>query len=143
MVDMPFCELCGSDKEETAEHAFFYCPKVRPLWSYVNEVTARIVPDRLVQLDVAYVVDSVSPPYSGEKRKVFFAELAVARMVIFSCRDLISYFKHQLRVKIRCDKKKLPFMTFCERWVSAASLCARVGAGFESTFPSSHGHYCP
>ena len=56
-------------------------------------------------LDVGYVVDNVLPPFQGEKRVVFLAILAVARMVIwttrkkglyddanFSHRDLILYF---------------------------------------------------
>ena len=68
-------------------------------------------------LDVGYVVDNVLPPFHSEKRVVFLAILAVARMVIwttrnkglyddanFSQRDLVLYFRHQLRVKIRCDR---------------------------------------
>ena len=53
----------------------------------------------------------------GEKRVVFFAILAVARMVIFATRkddrsnfslsDLILFF----RVKIRCDRKRLDRIT--------------------------------
>ena len=153
---MPFCTRCDSGLDETAKHAFFYCSKVHPLWKYVNEVTSRIAPDMLIPLDVSYVVDNVSPPFSGEKRKVFFAELAVARMVIwttrlrglygkqsFSCHDLIVYFRHQLRVKIRSDKQRLDSITFRKRWVHAASLCVRTGAGLETLLPSSHGHYGP
>ncbi len=34
--------------------------------------------------DVGYVVDNVLPPYQGEKRVVFLAILAVARMVIWT-----------------------------------------------------------
>ena len=156
MAVLPFCTRCNSGEEETVEHAFFNCCKVRPFWEYVNEVTARIAPNQLVPLDVGYVVDNVGPPFSGEKRKVFFAELAVARMVIwttrlrglyegvsFSCRDLIYYFKHQLKVKITCDKKMLDRITFCERWVHVASLCARTRAGLESTFPAAYGFHGP
>ena len=64
-------------------------------------------------LDVGYVVDNVDPPYRGEKRAVLLANPAVARKVIwmtrknglydgshFSHRDLILFFRHQLRVKI-------------------------------------------
>ena len=76
-------------------------------------------------LDVGYVMDNVLPPFQGEKRVVFLAFLAVARMVIwttrkkglyddanFSHRDLVLYFRHQLRVKIRCDRKRLDRITF-------------------------------
>ena len=92
----------------------------------------------------------------GEKRVVFLAILAVARMVIwttrnkglyddanFSHRDLILYFRHQLRVKIRCDRKRLDRITFSKRWVNAASLVVRKGATLESSFPPlpAHGVY--
>ena len=117
---------------------------------------ARIEPKQLVLLDVGYVVDNVLPPFHGEKRVVFLAILAVARMVIwttrnkglyedanFSHRDLVLYFRHQLRVKIRCDRKRLDRITFSKRWVTAASLVVRKGAMLESSFPPlpAHGVY--
>ena len=108
LADMPDCPLCGNGLEETAEHAFYYCKRVRPFWDHVRE------PKQLVLLDVGYVVDNVLPPFHGEKRMVFLAILTVARMVIwttqnkglyddanFSHRDLVLYFRDQLRVKIR------------------------------------------
>ena len=124
LADMPDCPRCSSGLEETAEHAFYYCERVRPFWDHVGEWTARIEPKQLVLLDVGYVVDNVLPPFQGEKRVVFLAILAVARMVIwitrkkglyddanFSHRDLVLYFPHQLRVKIRCDRKRLDHIT--------------------------------
>ena len=103
-------------------------------------------------LDVGYVVD-VLPSYQGEKRVVFLAILAVARMVIWmtrnkglyddanlSHRDLVLYFRHQLRVKIRCDRKRLDRITFSKRWVHAASLVVRKGATLESSFPPLPAH---
>ena len=112
-ADMPDCACCGSGLEETAEHAFCYCERVRPFSDYVGEWTARIKPKQLVLLNVGYVVDNVLPPFQGEKRVAFFAILAVARMVIwtsrnkglyddvnFSHHDLVSYFRHQLRVNV-------------------------------------------
>ena len=138
VADMPDCVRRGSGLEETAEHAFYYCERVRPFWDHVGEWTARIEPKQLVLLDVGYVVDNVLPPFQGEKRVVFLAILAVARMVIwmtrnkglyddanFSHRDLVLYFRHQLRVKIRCDRKRLDRITFSKRWVHAASLVVR------------------
>ena len=89
-------------------------------WDHVREWTARIEPKKLLLLDVGYIVDNVLPPFHGEKRVVFLVILAVAQMVIwtmrnkglyddakFSHRDLGLYFRHQLRVKIRCDRKRL------------------------------------
>ena len=107
-------------------------------------------------LNVGYIMNNVLPPFQGEKHVVFLAILAVARMVIrttrnkglyddanFSHRDLVSYFWHQLRVKIRCDRKRLDRITFSKRWVNAASLVVRKGAMLESTFPPlpTHGIY--
>ena len=76
-------------------------------------------------LDVGYVVDSVDPLYKGEKREVFLLILALARIVIgtmrkkglydganFSRCDLIIFFRHQERVKIRFDRKCLDRITF-------------------------------
>ena len=83
---------------------------------------------------------NVDPPYRGEKRVEFLAILAMHRMVIwetrnkgfyedanFLRRDLIFFFKHQLRAKIRCDRKILDRLTFDKRSVHAASLVARTG----------------
>ena len=139
---MPDCRRCGSGLEETAEHAFYYCERVRPFWDHVGEWTARIEPKQLVLLDVGYVIDNVLLPFQGEKRVVFLAILAaVARMVIwttpkkglyddanFSHRDLVLYFRYLLRVKIRCDRKSLDHITFSRSWVNAASLVVRKGA---------------
>ena len=78
---------CGSGWEETAERTFYYyCERVRPFLDQVGEWTARIKPKQLVLLNVGYVVDNVLPPFQGEKRVVFLAFLAVARMVIWTTR---------------------------------------------------------
>ena len=99
-------------------------------------------------LDVGYVVENVDPPY--EKCVVFLVILAVARMVIwttrkkglydganFSHRDLILFFRHQLRVKIRCDRKRLDRITFDKRWMYAVSLVVRK---LESSLPPLPAH---
>ena len=138
----------NSGLEETAAHAFYYCEQVRPFWDHVREWTARIEPEQLVLLGVGYVVDNVLPPFQGEKRVVFLAIVAAARMVIwttrrkglyddvnFSHRDLVLYFRHQLRVKIRWDRKRLDRITFNQRWVNAASLVVQKGATLESSLP--------
>ena len=82
-----------------------------------------------------FVIDNVFTPFQGEKHGVFLAILAAARKMIwtmqkkewyddakFSHCDLVLYFRHQLRVKIRCDRKRLDRVTFDKRWVNAASL---------------------
>ena len=147
LADMPDCACCGSGLEETAEHAFYYSKRVRPFWDHIE-------PKQFVLHDVGYVVDNVLLPFQGEKHVVFLAILAVARMVIwttckkgmydnanFSHRDLVLYFSHQLRVKIRCNRKCLDHITFDKRWVNAANLVVRKGA--MSSFPPlpAHGVY--
>ena len=140
LADMPDCARCGSGLEETAEHAFYYCERVHSFLDHVGEWTARIEPKQLVLLDIGYVVDNVLPPFQVEKRLMFLAILAVARMVIwttrkkglyndanFSHRDLVLYFRHQFRVKIRCHRKRLDRITFDKRWVNAARLVVRKG----------------
>ena len=133
--------------EETAEHAFYYCEQVDPFWDHVREWTARIEAKQLVLLDVGYAVHNVLSPFQGDKRVVFLAILALDRMVIWTMRkmglyddvnlshcDLSLYFRHQLRVKIRCDRKRLDRITFYKRWVNVASLVVRKGATLESSF---------
>ena len=144
---MPDCARCSRGLEETAKHAFYYCGRVRQFWEHVGEWTNRILPKQLVLLDVGYVVDNVLSPFQGEKCVVFLAILAVARMVIwttrkkglyddtnFSHRALILFFRHQLRVKIRCDRKRLDRITFDKRWVNAASLVLRKGQCWSHPF---------
>ena len=107
LADMPDWLRCSSGLEEMAEHTFYYCERVRPLWNHVGEWMARIEPKQLVMLYVGYVEDNVLSPYQGEKRMVFLAILAVARMVIWPTRkkglydcanfshcDLILFFRH-------------------------------------------------
>ena len=85
-TDMPDCACCGSGLEETAEHAFYSCERVRTFWDHIGELTARIDSKQAVLLDVGYVVNNVLPPFQDEKRVVFQAILAVARMVIWTTR---------------------------------------------------------
>ena len=150
---MPDYPRCSSSLEETALHAFYYCERVGPFWSHVEEWTARISPRELVLLDVGYVLDNVDSPFQGKKCVVFLMILAVARMVIWQTRnkglydganfsycDLILFFRHQLCVKIRCDRKCLDRITFSKRWVHAASLVVCKGAMLESSFPPLPAH---
>ena len=151
-IDMPDCACCGSGLEEMAEHTFYCCDRVHPFWDHVREWTAHIE-----LLNVGYIVD-VLPPFQGEKCVVFLVILAVARMVIwmtwnkglyddknFSHHNLVLYFRHQLMVKIRYNRKCLDHKKFDKRWVNAASLVVRKGVMLESSFPPlpAHGIYGP
>ena len=137
LADMPDCPRRGSGLEETAEHAFYYSERVRPFWDHVGEWTARIEPKQIVLLDVSYVMDNVLPPFQacGVSRDpscssngdLDYAKKGSYDDANFSHRDLILYFRHSLRVKIRCDRKRLDRITFSRRWVNAASLVVRKG----------------
>ena len=47
----------------------------------------------------------------------------------------ILLFRHQLRIKIRCDRKRLDYIKFDRRWVYAASLVVRKGTMLKSPVP--------
>ena len=135
------CPRCGAEKEDVV-HAFVWCSKVQALWVYVRELIGRITPNQFTPvLDAAYIVDSVFPSWPRRKCFAFLQILAVARMVVWTTRlaeyyegthitdqDLIRYFKHQLKVKIRCDQDRLPRRVFYDRWTVLASLVVWEGS---------------
>ena len=144
LSDSPACARCNMGWVETAEHAFFHCSKVRSLWRAVNGVTARIDAEQLILLDVCYVIFGFDPPLRGEKRMVFRAILAIARMVIATTRKeqfcwgaslsneaLVSFFKHQLRVRIRVDSQRLSRAAFRRRWCWTAGLIYYTGSRWD------------
>ena len=47
LADMSDCARCASGLEETALHAFYYCKRVRPFWSHVEEWRLTSVPESL------------------------------------------------------------------------------------------------
>ena len=46
----------------------------------------------------------------------------------FSSQTLVAFFKHQIKVKIHSERKRLSSLEFGERWVTVARLCRVVGA---------------
>ena len=72
---------------------------------------------------------------------MFLCLLGVMRVVIwtmrkkelykdesFSSQTLVAFFKHQIKVKIRSERKRLSSMEFGKTWVTVARLCRVVGA---------------
>ena len=45
----------------------------------------------------------------------------------FSSQTLVSFFKHQIKVKIRSERKRLSSLEFGKRWVTVVRLCRVVG----------------
>ena len=91
-----------------------------------------------VLLEVGYVIDNVDPLWKSEKCRMFLTILAETRMVIWMTRkkelydgtnfshcDLILFFRHQVMVKIRCDRKYLYCITFNKRWMHTTCLIIR------------------
>ena len=46
----------------------------------------------------------------------------------FSSQTLVAFYKHQNKVKIRSERKRLSSLEFGKRWVTVACLCRVVGA---------------
>ena len=46
----------------------------------------------------------------------------------FSSQTLVAFFKHQIKVKIHSERKRLSSLEFGERWVTVARLCRVVGS---------------
>lgn len=78
---MPDCHRCDRGLEERAGHAFFHCPLVRPFSDHVGEMTARMDPEHLVSIDLAYVCDNVLLHWSGDTVGVSDAA-SLTRMVM-------------------------------------------------------------
>ena len=102
-------------------------------------------------LAVGYIVDNIEPPFQGEKCVVFLVILAVVRMVIwqtrnkglyeganFSYHELNLIFRHQLRVKIRCDRK----VGCMQQKVGACSKPGRMQGGNVGVILPSSGCTC-
>ena len=140
MADMPDCPHCGSGLEETALHAFYNCEQFHQFWSgQPTSIPNSLCCSMLVMLWTMLILHI--------KGVVFLTILAVARMVIwemqkkglydganFSHHNLILFFRHQLRIKIRCNRKHLDQITFNKRWVYVAGLVVLKGATLESSF---------
>ena len=146
---MPNCPCCRSSLEERAVHTFYYSVRVRPFLSHVKAWTARIKSQQLCAarrwLRRGPYLPSVSSwgscgvsrdPSCGLNGDLDDAkEENICRCKLFSSWS-ISFFRHQLGVKIWCDRKRLDRITFDKRWVLIVSLVVQKGATLESSFPS-------
>ena len=138
---LPECGRCG-DLEETIGHAFFHCPVVRPLCKLLEGYMVRILNGKFLVLEASSVCSNVVLKLNRQEHYVFLCLLSVMRVVIwtrgkkelyedesFSSQTLVAFFKHQIKVKIWSERKRLSSLEFGERWVTVARLCRMVGAG--------------
>ena len=136
----PECGRCG-DLEESIDHAFFHCPVVRPLCKLLEGYMVRMLNGKFFVLEASSVCSNVVPRLNRQKHYVFLCLLGIMRVVIwttrkkelyeyesFSSQTLVSFFKHQIKVKIRSKRKRLSSLEFGKRWVTVVRLCRVVGA---------------
>ena len=129
----PKCGRCGD---------FFHCPVVRPLCKLLEGYMVRILNGKFFVLEASSVYSNVVPKLNRQEHYVFICLLGVMGVVIwttrkkelyedksFSSQTLVAFFKHQIKVKIRSERKRLSSLEFGKRWVTVARLCRVVGAG--------------
>ena len=136
-VISPECGRCG-DLEETIGHAFFHCPVVRPLCKLLEGYMVRILNGKFFVLEASSVCSNVVPKLNRLEHYVFLCLLGVMHVVIwttrmkelfedesFSSQTLVTFFKHQIKVKIRSERKRL----FTGVWRKVGDCCALVSRG--------------
>ena len=89
------------------------------------------------------VCSNVVPKLNRQEHSVFLCLLGIMRVVIwttrkkelyddddesFSFQTLVAFYKHQIKVKIRSERKRSSLLEFGKRWVTVARLCRVVGA---------------
>ena len=146
LVKSPNCVRCG-EEVETIGHAFFHCKIVVPLCKFVEDLMVRMLRGKFFVLEASSVCSNVAPPLSKTEHYVFLCLLGIMRVVIWTTRQkevyegqkfssslLICYFKHQLKVKIRTERKLFHSSDFGKRWVTVSRLCRVKGADLEFHF---------
>ena len=106
----------------------------------------RILNGKFFVLEASSVCSNVVPRLNRQEHYVFLCLLGVMRVVMwttrkkelyedesFSSQTLVAFYKHQIKVKIRSERKRLSSLEFGERWVTVARLCRVVGANLTFT----------
>ena len=131
-VISPKCGRCG-DLEETIDHAFFHCPVVQPLCKVLDGYMVCILNGKFFVLEASSVCSNVVPKLNRQEHYVFLCLLCIMRVVIwmtkkkelyedvsFSSQTLVAFFKHQIKVKIQSERKRLSSLEFGKRWGTVA-----------------------
>lgn len=136
-------EIVGWRKRQiTPSSTISWCTRFGTLSANYRHVSIR----NILSIDMAYVCDNVSPPWSWVKRLVFLMLLTVARMVMWVTQtgsiiwneryshnqDLTAFF--MLKVKIRTDKMWIVSADFSEGWVRLANLVSMNRIKFDFLF---------
>ena len=136
----PECARCGAF-EESIEHAFFYCLLVQPLCKLLEGFMVCIWGGKFFVLEPSSVYSNVVLKLNRQEHYVFLYLLGIMHVVSwttrqkelrdgesFSSRTLVSFYKHQIKVKIRSGRIILSSLEFAKKWVTVARLCRMVGA---------------
>ena len=125
------------------KYAFFHCPVVvRPLCKFLEGFMVRILGGKFFVLEANSVCNNVVLKLNRQEHYVFLCLLGIIRVVIWttrekelrdgeslSCQTLVSFYRHQIRVKTLFERR-LSSLEFGKRWVTVARLCRVVGASF-------------
>lgn len=83
-ADMTGYHRCDHTLVEINVHVIYHCTQVHIFCDYIDEMTARIDPEQLVSIHLAYVCDNISLPCSGMRLWVFLTMLDVAKMLVWT-----------------------------------------------------------
>ena len=137
------CVRCGGGIESMA-HAFFHCPAVQPLCKLLEGFMVRMLRGGFFVLEASSVCSNVVPSLDRKIHYVFLCLLGIMRVVIWTTRNmvvhegesfsswaLVAFYKHQIKVKIKSERKRLSSVVFGERWLQTSRMCRVKGTDLE------------
>ena len=140
LVILPECSRCGA-LEESIDHTFFHCPVVWPLCKLLEGYMVHILNRKFFVLEASSMCSNIVPKLNKQEHYVFLCFLSIMRVMTwttrkkelyedesFSSQTLLAFYKHQIKVKIRSQRKRLSSLEFSKRWVTVACLCRVIGA---------------
>lgn len=106
--------------KESIEYAFFHCLVVRPLCELIEGFIVCMLYGQFFALDTSTICSNMSFLANRSKHFVLLYLLAIMRMVLWtmkmkdvyvelslSSHHMVAFIKHQLKVKIRVERKRL------------------------------------
>lgn len=119
-------------------------PPLQPLYRLIEGYMVHVLDGKFFVLEASSVCSNVVPSMSRDQHYVLLCLLGIMRMVVwttrqkefhagekFSSLQLVSFFRHQLKVKIRAERARLSSWNFGKRWVKISRLVRVRGADLE------------
>ena len=109
-------------------------PVVWPLCKLLEGYMVRVLNGKIFVQEASCVCSNVVPRLNRQEHYVFLCLLGIMYVMIwttrkedesFSSQTLVSFFKHQIKVKIRSERKRL----FIGVWQKVGDYCALVSRG--------------